>query len=117
MIGFTREAKTKVWLNHKLTKDKPQPIVSDINLKRYKEEESYMVDDLLTIFMNKVDKQSIPTNFTLVNNASSIRASRATRLTYSRVGLDEADLSKSTVTSLENNLISDFSDCSFDKCL
>jgi hypothetical protein len=37
MIGFTREAKAKVWLNNKLTKDKPLPIVSDINLKRYKE--------------------------------------------------------------------------------
>lgn len=36
MIGFTREAKTKVWLNHKLTKDKPLPIVSDINMKRNK---------------------------------------------------------------------------------
>lgn len=36
MIGFTRDGKTKVWLNHKLTKDKPLPIVADINLKRYK---------------------------------------------------------------------------------
>lgn len=56
MIGFTREGKTKVWINHKLTKDKPLPIVSDINLKRFKEEENYMVDDLMTIFWNKVDR-------------------------------------------------------------
>jgi hypothetical protein len=56
MIGFLRNGKVKVWLNHNLTKDKPLPIVSDVNLKRFKEEESYMVDDLLTIFYNKVDK-------------------------------------------------------------
>jgi hypothetical protein len=75
-----------------------------------------MVDDLLTIFCNKVDKQTVPHDFTLINNASSIRTSRATRLSYSRVS-ENVDLSKSTVNSLQNNLINDFSDCSFDKCL
>lgn len=36
MIGFNQQAKTKVWINHKITKDKPLPIVTDINLKRNK---------------------------------------------------------------------------------
>ena len=75
-----------------------------------------MVDDLLTIFGNKVDKQTVPRDFTLVDNAACIRTSRATRLSYSRVS-ENVDLSKSTVNSLENNLFSDFSDSSFDKCL
>ncbi len=87
MIGFTREGKTKVWINHKLTKDKPLPIVSDINLKRYKEEENYMVDDLMSIFWNKVDRETVPKNFTLINKFSSIRSSRnnPSRLTLSRI--------------------------------
>jgi len=44
-----------------------------------------MVDDLITIFSNKVDKQTIPSNFTLLSNTLNIRTSRATRLGFSRV--------------------------------
>lgn len=60
-----------------------------------------MVDDLLTIFWNKVDRNMVPQNFTLLNMNSSIKQSRlfASRLGFSKVGSDN-DLSKSMVTCL-----------------
>lgn len=45
-----------------------------------------MVDDLMQIFWNKVDRETVPKNFTLINMFSSIRNSRhnPSRLTVSR---------------------------------
>lgn len=46
-----------------------------------------MVDDLLTIFWNKVDRETIPKNFNLVSKFMSMRNSRHTpsRLSLSRI--------------------------------
>lgn len=46
-----------------------------------------MVDDLMTIFWNKVDRNTVPKNFTLINKFASIRNSRhsASRLTLSKM--------------------------------
>lgn len=77
-----------------------------------------MVDDLLNIFWNKVDRDTIPNDFDLVCTLSNIRNSRlsSSRLNLSSV-LSKKDLSQSMITSLENNLVLDFSDRSFEKCL
>jgi len=46
-----------------------------------------MVDDLMIIFWNKVDKETVPKNFNLINKFSSIRNSRhiPSRLSLSRI--------------------------------
>lgn len=63
MIGFTRNGKVKVWWNCKMYENKIMPLYCDISLDRYKEDESYMVDDLVKIFYNHVNKSTIPKDF------------------------------------------------------